>query len=381
MRRTIRPALLALLALAASASAADEVVTVATYNVEHFQSHFYAHELTQKLAKDKKSDPDVKEMLFQLRKANDEDNWETALVITDPAVNPDVLVIEEGCTQDNLEFFNKRWLDGAYATVLTFPTNTGERNQNLNMLLKPGFKVLKKNDQYHLEKDPAKHAVGGGGEAVADRLFARGPAFCLVQSPSGYKFWVGVTHQKSKLIGFDRDDESAVRKANAGLPKAAIDEKIKAAKDAAGKATAEWRNREAARTHAIMKELAAGGESDDVLLLGDMNDALGKDEYEVLARADAIELLVGPPADGFSLVTKPLADKGEISFGGYAKPDYRSFIDHVVATPAMKDQVVDVKVFRDGVAKVSSDHYPVVVKVRSDPAKPGAAAAKPAEVR
>lgn len=367
MYRTYLVALVALF-IAGTARAADEVVTVATYNVEHFQSHFYAHELTGKLSQEKKDDPDIKEMLYQLRHANDLANWETAQVITDPAVNPDILVIEEGCTQDNLEFFNKRWLDGAYATAITFPTNTGERNQHLNMLLKPGFKVLKRNDQYHLEKDTVEHARRDG-EAEGNRLFARGPAFCLVQSPSGYTFWVGVTHQKSKLIGFGREEEAAVRKANAGQSKAEIEAKVKAAKDAAGKSTAEWRNREAKRTHAIMKELAAGGDSDDVLLLGDMNDDLGQDEYEKLAGADAIDLLVGPAADGFALVTKPLIDKGEISFGGYFKPDYRSFIDQVIATPAMKGQVTDVHVYRDGLAKVSSDHYPVVVKFRSDPAK------------
>ena len=43
-----------------------------------------------------------------------------------------------------------------------------------------------------------------------------------------------------------------------------------------------------------MKELAKSPESDDVILLGDMNDDLGQDEYEKLAGADAIELLVGP---------------------------------------------------------------------------------------
>jgi endonuclease/exonuclease/phosphatase family metal-dependent hydrolase len=357
----IRRAVVALFLLVAiSRGAESETITLATYNVEHFQEHFYAHQLTQKLAKEKKEDADIKEMLFQLRKMNDEDNWETALVITDRDVNPDILVIEEGCTQDNLEYFNKRWLHSAYETVIQFPSNTGDRNQHLNMLIKPGFKVLQKKDQYYLEKDPTPNSRG-------DKLFARGPSFVLVQSPGGYKFWVGVTHQKSKRIDFDREHESAMRKELSGQPKAVIDEKIKAAKTESGKSAAEWRNREAKRTHEIMKALAATAAQDgsaDVILLGDMNDDLGMDENEKLAGADAIELLVGPKDDNFFLATRALAEKGEISFGGYFRPDYRSFIDHVVVTPAMKERVADVRVFHGGVAKVSSDHYPVVVKVK-----------------
>jgi endonuclease/exonuclease/phosphatase family metal-dependent hydrolase len=354
----IRRIAVVLFLLCSVSRGADEVITLATYNVEHFNDHFYAFELSKKLSKEKKEDPDIKEMLYQLRNKNDEDNWETALVIDE--IKPDILVIEEGCTQSNLEYFNKRWLGEAYQTVIQFPTNTGERNQHLDMLLKPGFKVLQKKDQYYLEKDPTPNSRG-------DHLFARGPSFVLVQSPAGYKFWVGVTHQKSKRIDFDREHEQAMRKELSGQPKALIDERIKAAKTESGKSAAEWRNREAKRTHEIMKELAATGKegSPDVILLGDMNDDLGMDEYEKLAGADAVETLVGPKEDNFFLATRALAEKGEISFGGYFRPDYRSFIDHVVTTPSLKDQISDVHVYRDGVAKVSSDHYPVVVKLKS----------------
>lgn len=340
---------------------ADEIVTVATYNIERFQTHFQGFEINKTLTPEQKADPVIAALLEAVRGANDEDNWEAAQVITDRDVNPDILVIQEGCTQSNLEYFNKRWLREAYATVITFPTNT-DRDQHLNMLLKPGFKVLKQNDKYHLEKDTVPNDRG-------DKLFARGPAFVLVETPSGYKFWVGTTHQKSKRIDFDAAAQSAVRKAHAGQPKEVIDAKVLEAKNAAGKAAAEWRNREAKRTHEIMKELAAAGESDDVLLLGDTNDELGMDDYEKLAGADAIDLLVGPKEDGFILVTKPLADAKEISFGGYWRPDFRSFIDHAVATPGMKDQIAEVKVFRFGLARVASDHYPVIVKVKSDAKK------------
>jgi len=340
---------------------AEEVVTVVTYNIEHFQDHFQAFEMNKKLTPEQKAEPHVAALLTALRNANDEDNWEVAQVITDPQVNPDILVIQEGCTQSNLAYFNDRWLRNAYATVITFQTNT-TADQHLNMLLKPGFKVLKQSDGWHLEKDPVPNARG-------QRLFARGPAFVLVQSPGGYKFWVGTTHQKSKRTDFDADAQAAIRKANAGQPKEVIDAKLLEAKTAAGKAAAEWRNREARRTHEIMKELAAGGDSDDVLLLGDMNDEPGQDEYEKLAGADAMDLLVGPSQDGFIHATKPLAEQKQISFGGYWRPEYRSFIDHVIATPGLKGQIAGVSVYRQGLAPTASDHYPVVVKVASGPAK------------
>jgi hypothetical protein len=45
-----------------------------------------------------------------------------------------------------------------------------------------------------------------------------------------------------------------------------------------------WRNREATRTHEIIKEIEKAGPS-DVMLLGDMNDELGMDESEKVAGA------------------------------------------------------------------------------------------------
>src|SRR5436190_23897586 len=169
-----------LIVVFAATLARAETVTVATYNIRHFQGHFLAHDLAQKLPKPV-IDPVVKELLDSERRHNDEDNWEVAEVLTDDRFNPDVLVIEEGCSQENLDYFNKRWLRGAYETATVFPTNT-DREQNLCMLLKPGFKILERKDQYYLEKDTVPNGR-------TDRLFARGPAFCLVQTPGGYKFW------------------------------------------------------------------------------------------------------------------------------------------------------------------------------------------------
>src|SRR5690242_6191714 len=169
-------------------AAGAETVTVATYNVEHFENHFLGFKLGK--MKDAKQPGPFQEAVDALKHSNDKENWEVARVITHKAFNPDILVIEEGCTQDNLTYFNHRWLHDGYGTVIQFPSNT-DRDQHLCMLLKPGFEILQKHDEYHLEKDT-------GGNERGNLLFARGPVFCLIQTPAGYKFWVGVTHQKSK---------------------------------------------------------------------------------------------------------------------------------------------------------------------------------------
>jgi endonuclease/exonuclease/phosphatase family metal-dependent hydrolase len=321
---------LILLLCAASAARAQETFTVATYNIEHFESAFEEYRLSKDPAVKNDPNPVLKEMLQEERRQNEEDQWEVAQVILDKEFSPDILVIEEGCSQSNLRYFNKRWLNNAYEAAIVFPTNT-DRNQNLGLLLKPGFRILARKDKYHEEKDTVANERG-------NLLFARGPAFVLIQTPGGYKVWVGVTHQKSKS---DNSVEVAA-----------------------------WRNREAKRTHEIMKELAKSG-PDDVILLGDMNDDLGEDQFEKDPKSggDAIASLVGPPADGFVLATEKLAKSGEISFGGYWNPKFRSFIDHVVTTPGMKDQIEDVHVFKGSVASVASDHFPVIVKVRSNAAQ------------
>jgi hypothetical protein len=101
----------------------------------------------------------AKELFDELRKKNDEDNWETAQVILDPKFSPDILVIEEGCDQADLTYFNHRWLNDAYETAIQFPSNT-ERHQQLEVLMKRGFKILEKRDQYCLEPDPVGNERG-----------------------------------------------------------------------------------------------------------------------------------------------------------------------------------------------------------------------------
>jgi hypothetical protein len=320
-----------LIAIVLSSAARAETITVATYNIENFKEHFLARRVAEEKVVNKIKDEEVRktvaDMLAELRNANDEDNWETAQVILDPKFSPDILVFEEGCDQADLDEFNKKWLGGAYETAIVFPGNSG-RGQTVGLLAKPGFKVVDRKDQYYLEPDSVKNERG-------DRLFARGPAFALIQTPSGYRFWVGVTHQKSKS-GNNVE-------------------------------VTQWRNREAKRTHAIIKEIERQGPS-DVMLLGDMNDELGVQQYEQEGGGDTIANLVGPPEDGLELVTRKLAESGVNSYNGYWRTDFRSFIDHVIVTKSMKDQIEDVNVFHDEFTPVSSDHAPVYVKIHSDPA-------------
>lgn len=336
--------------------ACAEEITLATYNVEYFNNHFLAHEMTSATVA---QDPAGKEMLTELRKKNDEDNWETAEVILDPKFNPDILVIEEGCNQKDLEYFNHRWLHDAYETVIQFPTNTTKK-QNLDLLMKKGFKILDRKDQYYLEPDPIGNERGG-------RLFARGPAFVKVQTPAGKVMWVGVTHMKSKSLG-----PAAPRAARAAAPAEDEDGNSTTAGTSESQEVRQrkvditkWRNREAVRTHAIIKELEKAGPS-DVILLGDMNDSVGLDRYEGEGGGDAIMNLVGAPADGLELVTKPLADQKQISFHGYWRTGFRELIDHVIVTPSLKGKVQEVRIINEGLAKVSSDHFPVVVRLKTD---------------
>ena len=67
------------------------------------------------------------------------------------------------------------------------------------------------------------------------------------------------------------------------------------------------------------------------------------------------------------LATKPLIDAKEISFGGYFRDNHRELIDHVVITPSVQPRIEKVEIFKDGLAKVASDHFPVVVTLKVNP--------------
>ena len=109
-----------------------------------------------------------------------------------------------------------------------------------------------------------------------------------------------------------------------------------------------------------MRQLRDAGPK-DVILLGDCNDELGIQSYELEGGGDVMENLAGPPADGFVLLTRPMAQTGQASFMGYWKDRYRSLIDHVVMSREMTGDVQDVRVFDSPWARVASDHLPVYV--------------------
>jgi hypothetical protein len=346
MTRSIRflnVLVLLLIAAAASVARAEEI-KIATYNVELWGDSFKAHEASSQPIN---KDPAGADLLRILRRENDEDNWEVAQTILDKNFDPDILVIQEGPDQADLRFFNRRWMNDAYETVQQLPSNT-DRNQHLCVLMKKGFRVLARKDQYRNEPDPA------GGNARGGRLFARGPVFLLVQSPGGKRFWVGTTHQKSKNPGIQTPP---------GTPRPADNSPEVMARRVED---SKWRNREAARTLAIIKELEKAGPA-EVVLLGDMNDAVGADDAEQQAGGDAMAALIGPPADGLILATQPLVDAKKISFHNYDDTRHRELIDHVVVTKSMQPRIVDVKVVDDvPFARVASDHFPVMIKIKLD---------------
>lgn len=319
----MRYVFLAFLFLSTPAFAED--IRVGAYNIEFFARHFLGRSLTPSRSKFLPKDDAEAELILDALKSNDDkSNWETSEVILDPKFLPDVMGIEEGCKQEDLDYFCHHWLKDRYYGFC-FPGNS-DRNQSVCMIIKAGFNVKDRKDQYYLEKDPGKNDRG-------DRLFARGPAFVKIESPEHHTFWVGVNHQKSK-------SGNSVE-------------------------VTQWRNRESARTHAILKELETAGPT-DVIFLGDMNDELGIQEFEAEAGGDTITTLVGKPEDGITLLTKALADSGAISYGGYWKTDHRSLIDHAFATASMARRVGGVEVFHDGFTDVASDHFPILVKLNFD---------------
>lgn len=293
---------------------------IMTYNVENFRQNFLAFAVNKTTQPD--WPPAALELIARERREDDEENWEVARVILD--VQPDIWLLQEGCAKNDLEYFNREFLKNYFETVHIFKTNT-DRVQNTAILLKPGFKVLEFRENYHQEPDT------GDTNPEFDKLFARGPGFALVQAPNGTKFWVGTNHAKSKA------GENGV-------------------------AVTKWRNAEASRTNAILNELRQAGPK-EIFFLGDMNDELGMDQYEKEVGESAIELIVGKGETAVELLTKSLVERGEISFGGYRRGQNRSFIDHAFATPEAAKWVTKTWVYRDGLADVASDHYPVVVDV------------------
>jgi len=362
--------------LFATAPVLAEEFTVASYNIENFAANFAGFREKQAARKTPIIDPKAKaerdEAIREEDGQNQEDQWEIAETILDPAFFPDIMMIQEGPAQSDLTHFNKRWLNSAYETVEVLPTNLNPSRPNnpqtLCVMMKPGFKIIDRKDQYYLEKD-AQNERGG-------RLFARGPVFLKVQTPGGYVFWVGNTHQKSKGIRLPAATQPTTAAVVADEPDDIVpadtepttreeSESRKELRARMEKEANDWRMREAVRTHQIMKEIEAAGPA-DVMLVGDMNDDLGMDENEVVVGKDGIAEMIGPSDAKMHLMTQKLADEKVDSFGGYWKPRYRSLIDHVIVTDSLKPKVTEVSIFKGNLARVASDHFPVLVKVNTD---------------
>ncbi len=305
----------------AAATAAPSQVRIVTFNIENWRNHFFAFKMNKRAATQPAWDDDVKELIANARRDADTENWAAARAILDPSVKPDIMVIQEGCSLEDLNYFNTQFLNGYFDTVHIFPSNT-EREQTIGILMRPGFKVLEYREDFHKEPDTAGVNTVGTG-----LLFARGPAFAHVQAPDGTTFWVGTNHAKSKS-----GNSVEVTK---------------------------WRNAEAKRTHEILQELRKI--DPEVIFLGDLNDELGYQEFELEAGGSTIDLLIGSGDDALVLATKPLVDKAAISFHGRMRGRHRSFIDHAIITPEVQKYLKDVSVSTTPHAEYASDHYPVVL--------------------
>lgn len=306
-----------------SATARIEQVRLATYNVEHFMRMFDQVRMPQRSRN--------RTELFR----DEEDLYEVARTITLKHFDPDVLVLQECCNQKMLEMFNQRWLKGKYTFVRVFAGNTD--GQWLGVLVKPGFKVLEVQDRYYRQQDPVNDpAVRQAKEkaklAEGNLLFPRGPVFLKVRTPGGNLLWVGNTHLKSKY----GNDEAVTR----------------------------WRIRQMQCIRRICGQLLERNETKNLVVMGDFNDDLGKDEHERKSGADAVAVMV--KGKGFEQLASPTftlvqADPALATYHCRIKPiKYRSFLDHVFLSPKLSNYVKATFLIRDPIAVAASDHYPVI---------------------
>jgi endonuclease/exonuclease/phosphatase (EEP) superfamily protein YafD len=310
--------------IATSLDKAPGTVRVMTYNVENWRNSFQAFKLQQQIKDNPNWPPEFVDLIERERREDDEENWEVARVIQQ--LQPDIWLLQEGPEQGDLNYFNTQpWLlNGYFETIHVFPSNSN-RGQTIAILARPGLKVVEYREDYHKEPDTA-----GVNTEKTGLLFARGPAFALIETADGARFWVGTNHQKSKSGN-------------------SVD-------------VTKWRNAEATRTHQIIQELRKTGPA-QVIFTGDLNDEAGYQEFEQEAGGSAIDLLVGAGPDALVLATKPLDDAGKISYHGQSRGRNRSFIDHAIVTPEMSAWVKQVGVGQGDIETVASDHFPVLIDV------------------
>jgi endonuclease/exonuclease/phosphatase family metal-dependent hydrolase len=300
-------------------------VRVATYNIEHFMQMF-----DQVLMPERSRE---RQELYD----DEEDRYEVARTLE--GLDADIVGIQECCSQEMLEWFNREDLGGRYAYVKVFPSNVA--GQWVGMLAKKGFRAIQERS-FAGEVDPVRDGrleriKGDAGLWEKNLLFSRGPGFVLFEAPSGERFWVGATHVKSKYGNSE--------------------------------AVTAWRIREVKRTREICHELLAEGKTDKLVMLGDFNDDLGMDYHERKLRADAVAVMTADDSKLTSL-TFPLAqaDANRSTYHCEIKPPrYRSFIDHIFVSPAMAGWAGKVAIFDDPIAAAASDHYPVWAELTIGP--------------
>lgn len=304
-----------------------EWLRVATYNIEHFAKMFDQEHVPW-------DDRDKAEFF-----RDQEDLYEVSRVIQRADFDADVIAIQECCSEKNLKLFNKHWLDGRYGTVKVFQGNS-TRGQQLGFLIKPGIKILE-TKEFSKEPDPVddpelRNLKENVNLAEGNLLFSRGPAFVKLRTQGGNLLWVGCTHVKSKY----GDSPAVVR----------------------------WRIREIQRTRELCGELLKTSDADYLVMAGDFNDSLGKDDNEQTVGTDAVSVMTqGKGRETLlSLAARILKDNPDAaSYHCQLKPPkYRSFLDDLFVSPALAEHVNKAYLVDPPLAAVASDHYPLVAVFR-----------------
>lgn len=307
----------------AGAAGQKETVRIGTWNVEHFMKMF-----------DQDRMPERSRNMTEYY-ADDEQQYEVAATIKSESFDPDILVIQECCDQEMLEYFCEKWFPNRFSYIKVFKCNSD--SQMVAVVAKPGFKALSVKE-YADVKDVVYNSRSGQDK----NLFSRGPGFVLFQTPKGNKVWVGSTHTKSKYGN--------------------------------SKKVTEWRIRELEKTRDICAELIKQPDTKNLVILGDFNDDFGKDRYESSIGQDAIEVMITGKSDGKLICLDEAVWKADPKVATYhceiKPPTYRSFIDHVFASPSMAQCVKQTVVIDESIAFAASDHLPLM-SVFELPAKGG----------
>ena len=308
--------------LFAAESSDKETIRVGTWNVEHFMMMF-----------DQDRMPERSRNMTEFY-ADDEEQYEVAAVLKADSFNPDIVVIEECCDQEMLEYFCKKWFPNRFAYIKVFDSNV--EGQYLGVLAKPGFEAVRVeqflNDQDPVTDNSLKYTKSNAGLWEKNLLFSRGPGFVMFKTPGGNKLWIGVTHTKSKSGN--------------------------------SKAVTEWRIRELERTRQICGELIAASDTKNLLMMGDFNDDFNMDNFETSLGQDAIEVMLKGEGSEKLISLDESYRKAHPDAATYhcaiKPPKYRSFLDHIFASPSAAELEVKTVMIDESIAFAASDHLPLL---------------------